>query len=104
MEAHDVSTIVKSAKYDGSEFSSSSSLCSHPAPTASEAGPSPAKKSKKRKYDLKAVNPNAKNNEDTRTPEQLLDLIEAKGREVAEPLAVLRVSGSTKSSLRLCRR
>lgn len=41
-------------------------------------------------YDLKAVNPNAKSNEDTRTPEELLDIIEAKGREVAEALAVLR--------------
>ena len=41
-------------------------------------------------YDLKAVNPNAKNNEDTRTPEELLDLIEAKGREVAEAVARLR--------------
>jgi type I restriction enzyme M protein len=41
-------------------------------------------------YDLKAVNPNAKNEEDTRTPEELLDLIEAKGREIAEALAVLR--------------
>ena len=33
-------------------------------------------------YDLKAVNPNAKDRQDTRTPEELLDLIEAKGREV----------------------
>ena len=41
-------------------------------------------------YDIKAVNPNAKSNEDTRVPEELLDLIEAKGREVAEALAVLR--------------
>ena len=41
-------------------------------------------------FDLKAVNPNAKNDEDTRTPEELLDLIEAKGREVAEALASLR--------------
>jgi type I restriction enzyme M protein len=41
-------------------------------------------------FDLKAVNPNAKSNEDTRTPEELLDLIEAKGREVSEALAVLR--------------
>jgi len=32
----------------------------------------------------------AKGDEDTRTPEELLDLIEAKGREVAEALAVLR--------------
>ena len=37
-----------------------------------------------------AVNPNAKNEEDKRTPEQLLDFIEAKGREIAEALAVLR--------------
>jgi type I restriction enzyme M protein len=41
-------------------------------------------------YDLKAVNPHAKVEEDTRTPEELLDLIEAKGREVAEALALLR--------------
>jgi type I restriction enzyme M protein len=41
-------------------------------------------------YDMKAVNPHAKNDEDTRTPEELLDLIEAKGKEVAEALAVLR--------------
>ena len=41
-------------------------------------------------YDLKAVNPNAKSTEDTRTPEELLDLIEAKGKEVAEALEILR--------------
>ena len=41
-------------------------------------------------FDLKAVNPHRKNEEDTRTPEELLGLIEAKGREVAEALAVLR--------------
>lgn len=41
-------------------------------------------------YDLKAVNPNAKNDEVTRTPPQLLDLIEARGREVAEAPAILR--------------
>ena len=41
-------------------------------------------------YDLKAVNPNAKDESDTRTPEDLLDLIEAKGREVAEALAALK--------------
>ncbi len=44
-------------------------------------------------YDLKAVNPNAKSDEDTRTPEELLELIEAKGREVAEALAPLRKIG-----------
>ncbi len=41
-------------------------------------------------YDLKAVNPHRKPDVDTRTPEELLDLIEAKGREVAEALAALR--------------
>jgi len=41
-------------------------------------------------YDLKAVNPNAKVEEDNRTPEQLLDEIEARGREVAEIIAQLR--------------
>ena len=41
-------------------------------------------------YDLKAVNPNRKLTEDTRTPEELLNFIEAKGREVSEALAALR--------------
>lgn len=50
----------------------------------------PRKKVEATNYDLKAVNPNAKPQEDTRTPEELLDLIEAKGQEVAEALAVLR--------------
>jgi type I restriction enzyme M protein len=45
-----------------------------------------------RNYDIKAVNPNTKSNEDTRTPEELLNIIEAKGREVAEALAQLRGS------------
>lgn len=40
-------------------------------------------------YDLKAVNPNAKNQEDTRTPQQLLETIRIKSREVQEALAVL---------------
>ncbi|MCH7685353.1 MAG: N-6 DNA methylase [Planctomycetes bacterium] len=41
-------------------------------------------------YDLKAVNPNKKAEEDTRTPAELLDVIEEKGVEVAEALAMLR--------------
>jgi type I restriction enzyme M protein len=41
-------------------------------------------------FDLKAVNPNNHVQEDTRTPEEILDFIEAKGREVAEALAALR--------------
>lgn len=42
--------------------------------------------------DLKAVNPHRKNAGDNRTPEELLALIEAKGREVAEALAALHHS------------
>ena len=41
-------------------------------------------------FDLKAVNPNKKPVVDTRTPEELLDIIEQKGKEIAEALAVLR--------------
>jgi len=41
-------------------------------------------------YDLKAVNPHARNEQDTRTPEELLDTIEAKAREVAEALRALK--------------
>ena len=45
-------------------------------------------------YDLKAVNPNKRPVVDTRTPDQLLDIIEAKGREVTEALAVLRTGSA----------
>jgi type I restriction enzyme M protein len=48
---------------------------------------------RERNYDLKAVNPHAKADEDTRTPAELLDLIEEKGREVAEAVAALRELG-----------
>ncbi len=48
-----------------------------------------------RNYDLKAVNPHRKGVDDTRTPEELLDIIEAKGREVAEALAHLRKAHAT---------
>lgn len=41
-------------------------------------------------YDLKAVNPNAKTEEDTRTPDEILDLIEQKQREIAEAIGRLR--------------
>jgi type I restriction enzyme M protein len=41
-------------------------------------------------YDLKAVNPNRKAEQDLRTPEEFLDLIDAKGREVEGSLANLR--------------
>lgn len=41
-------------------------------------------------YDIKAVNPNRRPSEDSRTPEDLMEIIEAKGREIAEALARLR--------------
>jgi type I restriction enzyme M protein len=41
-------------------------------------------------YDLKAVNPHKTPIVDKRTPEELLDLIEAKGKEITDALAVLR--------------
>lgn len=41
-------------------------------------------------YDLKAVNPNRKETVDHRTPVELLDLVEAKGREIQAALEVLR--------------
>jgi type I restriction enzyme M protein len=43
-----------------------------------------------RNFDLKAVNPNAKVEEDQRTPAELLDIIEAKQKEIAQLVAALR--------------
>lgn len=40
-------------------------------------------------YDLKAVNPYKKPEVDTRTPEELMDIIQDKGREIAEALALI---------------
>jgi type I restriction enzyme M protein len=48
-----------------------------------------------RNFDLKAVNPNARSTEDTRTPEELIALIEAKGREVSAALAALKGQGNS---------
>jgi type I restriction enzyme M protein len=45
--------------------------------------------------DLKAVNPDAKTDQDTRTPEELSALIESKGREVAQLLLALRTGSSS---------
>jgi len=41
-------------------------------------------------YDLKAVNPHRNPVVDTRTPEELMDIIEAKGKEIADALKALR--------------
>ena len=43
-------------------------------------------------YDLKAVNLNAKADEDSRSPQELLVVIEERAREVAEIVALLRQS------------
>ena len=43
-----------------------------------------------RNYDLKAMNPNRQAVVDSRTPEELLDIIETKGEEIRELLAGLR--------------
>ena len=42
-----------------------------------------------RKYDLKAMNPNRQAVEDTRTPEELMDIIETNGEEIRGLLAEL---------------
>ena len=44
-------------------------------------------------YDLKAVNPNKKPIVDTRTPEELMAIIEEKGKEIAAALTMLKVGG-----------
>lgn len=63
-----------------------------PAPsTSAPFSASAITRSRKSVYDLKAVNPHRKAEVDQRTPAELLDLVEAKGREVAEALAALRV-------------
>ena len=41
-------------------------------------------------FDLKAVNHNKVTTEDSRTPDELLDIIEAKGQEVSAVLEKLR--------------
>lgn len=43
-------------------------------------------------YDLKAVNPNRKDERDTRTPEELIAIIESRSAEIAEALTALRDS------------
>lgn len=41
-------------------------------------------------YDIKAVNPNKKIVEDTRTPEELITLIESQGEEITKTLTTLK--------------
>jgi type I restriction enzyme M protein len=53
----------------------------------------PAEEIKAKNYDLKALNPNRKQKEDTRTPKELLSIIEAQEKEISNALAVLRSKG-----------
>lgn len=46
-----------------------------------------------KKYDMKAINPNRKIAEDTRTPEELIALIDSLQEEIAKTLIVLRKKG-----------
>ncbi len=48
-------------------------------------------------YNLKAVNPNKKSVVDTRTPEELVSIIEEKGREIAEALALLSADNRSRT-------
>ncbi len=48
---------------------------------------------KNRNYDLKAVNPNRKREEDARTPEELLSIIEMQQAEISRAVAALRSRG-----------
>ena len=52
-----------------------------------------AEELKAKNYDLKAINPNRKQKEDTRTPEELLSIIEAQAKEISSALAALRDKG-----------
>ena len=44
-------------------------------------------------YDIKALNPNRKSSEDTRTPEELISIIESYEKEISEALTILRNKG-----------
>ena len=85
----DVKVGKKTAAH-ASTGSTTSSAAADAGRLASESGPCHATRSRRSNFDLKAVNPNAKSTEDTRTPEELLDIIEAKGREVDEAIRQLR--------------
>ena len=53
----------------------------------------PVEEIQRKNYDLKAVNPNRKDKEDTRTPEELLALIESYSSEITNALSNLRSKG-----------
>ena len=53
----------------------------------------PAEEIKAKNYDLKAVNPNRKQEEDIRMPQELLSVIEAQEKELSSALIALRSKG-----------
>ncbi len=53
----------------------------------------PIEKIQAKDYDLKAVNPNRKVEEDTRTPEELLSIIETQEKEISSAMTALRIKG-----------
>ncbi len=53
----------------------------------------PVEEIQAKNYDLKAVNPNKKGQEDMRTPEELISIIESQTTEIAEALKILREKG-----------
>jgi type I restriction enzyme M protein len=84
-----VKELKKAKPVDGPELAAAEERVRVLAKEAREAA-GKAKEIEDAVYDLKAVNPHRKSILDTRTPEELLDLIEAKGREIAEAIALLR--------------
>ncbi|MFV1951557.1 MAG: class I SAM-dependent DNA methyltransferase [Nitrospinota bacterium] len=50
----------------------------------------PVEEIEEKNLDIKAVNPNRKTTEDTRTPEELISLIESQGSEITKALAILK--------------
>ena len=53
----------------------------------------PVEEIQAKNYDLKAVNPNRKEKEDKRTPEELISIIEAESAEIAKALRTLKSKG-----------
>lgn len=51
------------------------------------------RKNSRKNYDIKAVNPNRKIEEDTRTPEELISIIESQNREIDNILSILKDKG-----------
>ena len=53
----------------------------------------PIKEIKEKNFDIKAVNPNRKEEVDTRTPEELLAIIESENEEIEKAISALRSKG-----------